>query len=151
MKYPLVTAENLKSTLVLLIVLSLSVAIIFRMIRWILRKIFTCKVYVEAVSHSGIAAAMSMRGSKVKIYTNNKIVLSDKYDIHDITTVGTKTTVDYYSYNDILSTDKDIIVEEIIRRCRLSYTLALTRTIYVVSLIMYIVLFVIDIMKGFRI
>ena len=88
---------------------------------------------------------------KVKIYTNNKIVLSDKYDIHDITTVGTKTTVDYYSYNDILSTDKDIIVEEIIRRCRLSYTLALTRTIYVVSLIMYIVLFVIDIMKGFRI
>lgn len=151
MKYPLVTAENLKSTLVLLIVLSLSVAIIFRMIRWILRKIFTRKVYVEAVSHSGIAAAMSMRGSKVKIYTNNKIVLSDKYDIHDITTVGTKTTVDYYSYNDILSTDKDIIVEEIIRRCRLSYTLALTRTIYVVSLIMYIVLFVIDIMKGFRI
>ena len=151
MKYPLVTAENLKSTLVLLIVLSLSVAIIFRMIRWILRKIFTRKVYVEAVSHSGIAAAMSMRGSKVKIYTNNKIVLSDKYDIHDITTVGTKTTVDYYSYNHILSTDKDIIVEEIIRRCRLSYTLALTRTIYVVSLIMYIVLFVIDIMKGFRI
>lgn len=151
MKYPLVTAENLKSTLVLLIVLSLSVAIIFRMIRWILRKIFTRKVYVEAVSHSGIAAAMSMRGSKVKIYTNNKIVLSDKYDIHDITTVGTKTTVDYYSYNDILSTDKDIIVEEIIRRCRLSYTLALTRTIYIVSLIMYIVLFVIDIMKGFRI